>query len=66
MQNRYSGDIGDYSKFVLLKKLFGNEKIGLVWYLYPDETHNNDGLHKDYYKYENKLSDKELIQILEN
>ena len=45
MQNRYSGDIGDYSKFVLLRKLFAadSHRIGLVWYLYPDESHTNDG-----------------------
>ena len=45
MQNRYSGDIGDYSKFVLLRKLFAadSHRIGLVCYLYPDESHTNDG-----------------------
>lgn len=50
MQNRYSGDIGDYSKFVLLRKLFAADchRIGLVWYLYPDESHTNDGRHTDY------------------
>ncbi|MGB5276782.1 MAG: hypothetical protein WBO16_17345 [Gammaproteobacteria bacterium] len=50
MQNRYSGDIGDYSKFVLLRKLFAadSHRIGLVWYLYPDESHTNDGRHTDY------------------
>ena len=65
MQNRYSGDIGDYSKFVLIKRLFGNKSVGVVWYLYPDETHNNDGKHKDYHKY-SKLNDLELISVLEN
>ncbi len=50
MQNRYSGDIGDYSKFVLLRKLFATKqhRIGLVWYLHPDESHTNDGRHIDY------------------
>ncbi|MDJ0832291.1 MAG: hypothetical protein QNJ69_02145 [Gammaproteobacteria bacterium] len=50
MQNRYSGDIGDYSKFLLLRKLFAEDRhrIGLVWYLYPDESHTNDGRHIDY------------------
>ncbi len=50
MQNRYAGDIGDYSKFVLLRKLFASReyRIGLVWYLYPDESHNGDGRHTAY------------------
>ena len=50
MQNRYSGDIGDYSKFVLLRKLFAadSHRIGLVWYLYPDESHTSDGRHIAY------------------
>ncbi len=50
MQNRYSGDIGDYSKFVLLRKLFTADvhRIGLIWYLYPDESHTNDGRHTSY------------------
>lgn len=45
MQNRYTGDIGDFGKFLLLKALFPEHTIGTVWYLYPDETHNNDGSH---------------------
>jgi hypothetical protein len=60
MQNRYAGDIGDYSKFILLKKLFGNKRIGLNWYLYPDEHHNNDGKHISYH-YEN---DYGILKIL--
>ena len=69
MQNRYSGDIGDYSKFVLLKKLFPstNYKIGLVWYLYPDESHNGDGRHTGYvHKQEYLECDSELIAGLSN
>ncbi|HZF70096.1 hypothetical protein [Sulfuricurvum sp.] len=46
MQNRYSGDIGDFGKFLLLKHLFPKESIATIWYLYPDETHNNDGSHR--------------------
>ncbi|MGD9970139.1 MAG: hypothetical protein AB7S65_06750 [Sulfuricurvum sp.] len=45
MQNRYTGDIGDFGKFLLLKHLFPAKAITTVWYLYPDETHNNDGSH---------------------
>ena len=67
MQNRYSGDIGDYSKFVLLRKLFSAEayRIGLVWYLHPDETHSNDGRHIDYLEQPAYLDcDADLIQGL--
>lgn len=46
MQNRYTGDIGDFGKFLLLKHLFPTESIATIWYLYPDETHNNDGSHR--------------------
>lgn len=45
MQNRYTGDIGDFGKFLLLKHLFSEEKSATIWYLYPDESHNTDGSH---------------------
>lgn len=45
MQNRYTGDIGDFGKFLLIKHLFPDELITTVWYLYPDESHNTDGYH---------------------
>ena len=47
MQNRYAFDIGDYSKFKLLE-IFRDKKIGLNWFLYPDESHNNDGKYIEY------------------
>ena len=49
MQNRYTGDIGDYSKLGLLRALLPcNIPIGINWYLVPDETHNSDGRHVKY------------------
>ena len=49
MQNRYTGDIGDFSKLGLLRTLrFAGLTIGLNWYLTPDETHNGDGRHVGY------------------
>ena len=49
MQNRYTGDIGDFSKLGLLRVLrSAGFSIGLNWYLTPDETHNGDGRHVDY------------------
>ena len=49
MQNRYTGDIGDFSKLGLLRALQdAGFSIGLNWYLTPDETHNSDGRHVGY------------------
>lgn len=54
MQNRYVGDIGDFGKYHLLKSLCmgdNNEhglSLGVVWYLVPDENHNDDGKHIRY------------------
>lgn len=44
MQDRYTGDIGDFGKLGLLRELHRNGlSIGINWYLVPNETHNGDG-----------------------
>ena len=43
MQNRYTGDIGDFAKYGLLRALCPGHRLGVAWYLYPDESHNEDG-----------------------
>ena len=49
MQNRYTADIGDFGKYGLLRALCspvddGSKlRLGVVWYLVPDESHNADG-----------------------
>lgn len=49
MQNRYTGDIGDFGKLGLLRALRAEgSSIGVNWYLVPDENHNGDGRHIDY------------------
>ncbi len=49
MQNRYTGDIGDFGKLGLLRALRASGlSIGVNWYLVPDEGHNNDGKHTKY------------------
>ena len=54
MQDRYIGDVGDFGKFSLLRKLTDNNppidrlKLGVVWYKFPDEAHNGDGRHIGY------------------
>ncbi|MEI8281797.1 MAG: hypothetical protein WCG75_05280 [Armatimonadota bacterium] len=67
MQDRYAGDIGDFSKFALAR-ILGNEiggQIGVIWYRFPDEVHNNDGRHVEYLaKPEWIKADKVLIQQL--
>lgn len=52
MQDRYAGDVGDFGKFSLLRTLFSDPvyRLCIVWYLYPDESHNQDGRHIDYLK----------------
>src|SRR4051812_47991994 len=48
MQDRYAGDVGDFVKLALLRALAPGMKLGVAWYLYPDEGHNEDGKHTAY------------------
>ena len=58
MQDRYVGDVGDFGKYGLLRHLTGQQKapstsdmpmrLGVVWYHYPDECHNDDGKYTGY------------------
>jgi hypothetical protein len=51
MQDRYVGDAGDYAKYSLLKALAGEDdplSLGVLWYLFPNESHNGDGRHISY------------------
>lgn len=58
MQDRYTGDAGDFGKYGLLKAICGFRaqdrppqlSLGILWYLTPDESHNNDGRHTGYLK----------------
>jgi len=57
MQNCYVGDVGDFGKYGLLRTLCppgtdGSKglRLGVVWYLVPDEGHNADGKHTSYLK----------------
>lgn len=63
MQNKYAGDIGDYGKLGLLRKLrAAGFTIGVNWYLTPDEQ-NGDGRYTTYPKY--RLCDEALYVELE-
>lgn len=48
MQDRYAGDIGDYVKLAMLRSLSAGKRLGILWWLYPDESHNQDGKHVSY------------------
>lgn len=53
MQHRYVGDAGDFAKYSLLSSLTNGEpqlRLGVLWYLFPDENHNDDGRHVSYLK----------------
>ena len=48
MQNRYVGDIGDYLKLGILRALSPGYRLGVAWWLFPDEAPNGDGRHISY------------------
>ena len=51
MQNRYAGDVGDFGKYGLLRKLCVEPpllSLGVVWYLMSDEPDKSDGRHIGY------------------
>ncbi len=66
MQNRYVGDIGDYTKYALLRQLSMGLRLGVAWYLYPDEDHNSDGKHTRYLDQPERWAqhDPELFGVL--
>ena len=72
MQDRYTGDLGDFSKLGILRALqSAGLSIGVNWYLTPDENHNGDGRHVKYLNQEEyKACDEalwlELKNIVEN
>lgn len=57
MQNKYTGDVGDFGKYGLLRGLCRDDahdahgprlSLGVVWYLVPDEKGTSDGKHVKY------------------
>jgi hypothetical protein len=66
MQNRYVADIGDYVKLAILRHLAPGKKLGVAWWLFPDESHNADGGHREYLKRSNawKRFDPDLFEAL--
>lgn len=68
MQDRYTGDLGDFSKLGILRTLqTAGLSIGVNWYLTPDENHNGDGRHVKYLSQEEyKACDETLWLELKN
>jgi hypothetical protein len=70
MQHRYVGDVGDFAKYALLRRLAGTTgehkvQLGVVWCLYPNESHNGDGRHISYlYQPEFAELDADLLAAL--
>jgi hypothetical protein len=65
MENRYVGDVGDFGKYGLLRALCSASnrpqlKLGVVWYLVPCETRNEDGKHVNYLLNAKNISAKRL------
>jgi hypothetical protein len=60
MQDRYTGDVGDFAKYGLLRQLLqpsasGQElRLAVLWYLIDDEDSNSDGKYISYLR-DNRL-----------
>ena len=80
MQNRYVGDVGDFGKYGLLRSICGFNggyfheqplNLGVVWYLYPDESHDSDGKYTGYLACNSKnhagfrICDPDLYDVLQ-
>lgn len=67
MQNRYVGDIGDYLKLGILRALSPGYRLGVAWWLHPDEEHNEDGRHIGYLRRDKEWRsfDPELFDALD-
>ena len=57
MQDRYTGDIGDYGKLGMLRCLAAaGLRVDVNWYRTPDEGHNEDGKFIQYVQASGKAS----------
>ena len=48
MQDRYTGDIGDFAKYGLLRAIARGRRLGVAWYLNSDGGPAGDGRHVNY------------------
>jgi len=63
MKDQYVGDIGDYTKFGILRNLLSHIglSLGVNWYLTPDDNVKKDGRHTSYLERECDAGDNELF-----
>ena len=60
MKDQYTGDIGDFGKYGLLRSITtpntegDRRKLGVVWYLTPEEAGSRDGRHTGYLRAEDR------------
>ena len=68
MKNQYVGDIGDYSKLGILRKIIQHTdlSVGVNWYLTPDDELANDGRHTAYLEKDCDTDDDELLSKLKS
>lgn len=64
----YVGDIGDYGKYGLLRAIMPSiSRLGIIWYLTPNESHLKDGRHVSYLSSLKYIDcDRELFLILKD
>ena len=63
MQDQYTGDIGDFGKYGLLRSLTSPEtgnplRLGVVWYLTQGENHSPDGQQTGYLHLEERRRER--------
>ena len=68
MKNQYVGDIGDYSKLGILRKIIQHTdlSVGVNWYLTPDDEVAKDGRHTSYLENDCDTDDRELLSKLKS
>jgi len=68
MKNQYVGDIGDYTKLGMLRKIIQHTEmsIGVNWYLTPDDEIAKDGRHTTYLEKDCDSDDNELLSNLKS
>lgn len=48
MQHRFVGDIGDFIKMAILRALAPDKRLGIAWWMHPEQARDGDGQHLAY------------------
>lgn len=65
MKHQYAGDVGDLSKFVLLRDLRTKANVGVIWYLTPDEKSGRAMKDGRFTQFAHLSPDRSLVSELE-